>query len=87
MLQQVDVPDHADDVCPEELMAAVSEKAFTLQAVAIVLQVPFERAQKWLDSGEMKGYHLGGQWYVSWPDFEAFLESPTYDTARHDRSN
>jgi excisionase family DNA binding protein len=68
-------------------MTTASEKAFTLQAVATVLQVPFELAREWLESGKIKGYRLGGEWWVSWSDFEAFLESPAYSTARRAKTN
>jgi hypothetical protein len=86
-LQQTTGMNPADHRGLDEIVAAASDKAFTLQAVAIVLQVPFERAQEWLDRGDMKGYHLGGQWWVSWADLEIFLESPAYNTARRARSN
>ena len=68
-------------------MVAPMDRAFTLQAVATVLEVPYERAKELVDSGQMKGYRLSGQWYVSWADLEAFLESAAYDTTRHERNN
>jgi excisionase family DNA binding protein len=49
-------------------------KFYTPEQIASLLQVNVVTVRRWLNSGKLKGYHLGRKlWRISQPQLEEFL--------------
>lgn len=59
----------------EEGRMMKEDKLWTLGEVTDYVRVTEKTVHRWIDSGDLPAYKIGGQWRVKESDLEGFMES------------